>query len=290
MPELPEVETIRRGLLPHVLNKKIVRAEEFHKRVARKSPAGLQELAGKRIKEVARRGKFLWFVLEEENQPEKEALVAHLGMSGQFRINSAPSPHRRAALHLEDGTRLDFIDQRTFGYLLPDILIPTFDEKAGGCGTDLAFIPRSAAHIARDALDPAVDISACVERVKNRKISIKALLLEQNCISGIGNIYADEALYAAQIYAGTAVDKLAAAKIIMLYQQAQEVMRAAIAAGGTSFDALYVHVNGESGYFSRSLQAYGRAGQPCARCGTLLVREKISGRSSYYCPQCQRPR
>ncbi len=281
MPELPEVETIRRGLEPYVLGRRIEKVETFGERVIRHSPDGLGALVGNSVESVARRGKFLWFDLGTN------ALVAHLGMSGQFRIGGEQRKHRRASIYFDDGIRLDFIDQRTFGFLRTDEFIPTPDSYPGGSGSMAAKIPSSASHIGRDLLDPNVDFESLVRRAKLRGVSIKTLLLDQNFASGVGNIYADESLFLAKVHGSTPVSKMPIKRIASVFDSAADVMRRAIEVGGTSFDSLYVNVNGSSGYFSRSLNVYGRNGHACARCGRIIIREKLAGRSSYSCPNCQ---
>ncbi|MBM7825222.1 formamidopyrimidine-DNA glycosylase [Arcanobacterium pluranimalium] len=281
MPELPEVETIRRGLEPHVLGKQIIRVDTFGERVIRHSPQGLAHLAGHSVVAVVRRGKFLWFDFGQQ------CLVAHLGMSGQFRIGGGEFKHQRAAFYFDDGTQLDFVDQRTFGYLRADVFVPTPDGYGGGCGSDRALIPASAAHIGRDLLDPHCDFADLVARAQQRRVAIKSLLLDQSFASGVGNIYADEALFMAQVHGAVLASDLPAGKILEVLKASAQVMARAVEVGGTSFDSLYVNVNGSSGYFSRSLNVYGRDGHACPRCGKILIREKFMGRSSYSCPKCQ---
>lgn len=223
----------------------------------------------------------MWFVTPTQ------ALVAHLGMSGQFRINTN-SAHVRARFEFTDATSLDFVDQRTFGYLHPDQFQPTIDGGPGGLGTELAVIPTTVSHIGRDLLDPLADFSHIAQDVKRRRTEIKRALLNQNIASGIGNIYADEALWLARIHPQQLAPTLPLSRITDLYHHARDVMERAVALGGTSFDKLYVNVNGESGYFDRSLHVYGKTGQPCERCGTLIERITFMNRSSHVCPACQR--
>ncbi|MFP7697273.1 bifunctional DNA-formamidopyrimidine glycosylase/DNA-(apurinic or apyrimidinic site) lyase [Trueperella sp. LYQ143] len=282
MPELPEVETIRRGLARHLIGQTIARVSVDHPRVIRSCPQGLDSLVGRRITQVARRGKYLWFVIGRD-----EALIAHLGMSGQFRVDAAQHRHRRAALWLDNGVRVDFIDQRTFGQLRLDRLCPTQDGYAGGCGTDYALIPESIAHIGRDLLDPYLQYPDLIAQVRAKNTEIKRLLLDQQLASGIGNIYADEALFAAQIHPQMLSSQMSPQQIAQLYAAAREVMQDAVEVGGTSFDSLYVNVNGESGYFSRTLQVYGRHGLACYRCGAQIVRQTFMNRGSHFCPNCQ---
>lgn len=279
VPELPEVEVVRRGIDDHVRGRTIASATVLHPRAARRHVGGPADLAarmvGATITGTARRGKYLWLILDGA-----DALLMHLGMSGQMLISSpdaAVAAHERARFTFTDGGHdLRFDDQRTFGHLL-------YDE--GG-----AVLPSLIAHIARDPFDPQFDQPAAVARIKARSTGIKRVLLDQTVVSGIGNIYADEALWAAKEQGETAASSLSKPRISALVDAAREVMAAALAQGGTSFDSLYVDVAGSSGYFARSLNAYGLAGQPCMRCGTSIVREKFMNRSSFFCPVCQRKR
>ena len=255
-------------------------------------------LTGAALGEVVRRGKFLWFLLDGDADyhggEQRLALSAHLGMSGQFRsfTGEAPEPHthcraRFELFHAGGPLTLDFLDQRTFGYLRVEPLAPTADGGPGGQGSPLPLLPQSVAHIARDVLDPATDDARVEKALRKGTRAIKNVLLDQTAISGIGNIYADEALWSAAIHPLRSADSLTAAEASRLLASAREVMARALTQGGTSFDALYVNVNGESGYFSRDLASYGRSGEPCSRCGTLIARTSIGGRSSHWCPRCQ---
>lgn len=274
MPELPEVESVRTGLIDYVVGTTIEDAQAFGDRVVRYSESGLTGVLGHRVEGIYRRGKYLWFDLGER------PLVAHLGMSGQFRLNCAGLKHVRASFSLSNGSELTFIDQRTFGHL-------TFDEYSDiGCGSER--VPKMVAHIARDLVDPLLDQQALVETISGKRSEIKRILLDQTVVSGIGNIYADEALFRARIHPQERAHLLRGESIDLLLESACDVLEEAIRAGGTSFDALYVNVNGESGYFERSLQAYGREGKPCLRCTSPLVRAVVGGRSSHFCPKCQR--
>lgn len=296
MPELPEVESVRKGLESHVLDARIEGVQIFRDSAVRRVPGGAAQFAaevvGSRIDSVARRGKFLWMVLDGG----EGALSAHLGMSGQFRVHADvpdPHPHCRARLTLslpDAPLTLDFIDQRTFGYLDVEAMVETPDGLPGGHGSELAAVPASVAHIGRDALDPALRRDKVLAQWRRGVRGIKQVLLDQTLVSGIGNIYADEALWRARVNPVTPASGMSGRATGALLDATQEVMGEALAAGGTSFDALYVNVNGESGYFDRSLNAYGRGGEPCLRCGRPLARAMISGRSTHWCPRCQRPR
>ncbi len=306
MPELPEVETVRAGLEPLMSGATIDAVTVFRDSCVRHQGGGASEFAlaltGTTVGSVVRRGKFLWFLLGFDNKDGGAddgvpglALSAHLGMSGQFRsfAGHAPAPHThcRARLDLSrsgGSFTLDFLDQRTFGYLHVEPLVPTDDGGPGGQGSPLPALPRSVAHISRDALDPAVDAVRAENTLRKGARAIKSVLLDQTAISGIGNIYADEALWASRIHPSRRADSLTAKEASRLLDAARKVMARALAQGGTSFDALYVNVNGESGYFSRDLAAYGRPGEPCFRCGTMIMRDRIGGRSSHWCPRCQR--
>jgi formamidopyrimidine-DNA glycosylase len=276
VPELPEVESVRLGLEHHVSGRRFDRVEVFHPRAARRHLAGPEDfaaaLAGGQVGEVRRRGKYLWLTVGED------ALLAHLGMSGQLLVGDldAPyGPHLRARFTFEDGgPDLRFVDQRTFGHLMLDL---------GG-----AKLPGVIAHIAPDPLEPAFDEQQFSARLRARHTGIKRALLDQSLISGVGNIYADEALWRAELHWARGTDALKADDVTRLLAAVREVFAEAIMAGGTSFDSLYVKVNGESGYFDRSLAVYGRESEPCPKCGTPVIREKFMNRSSYSCPRCQR--
>ncbi|MFM2155022.1 MAG: hypothetical protein RL382_923 [Actinomycetota bacterium] len=275
MPELPEVETVRRGLA-HLLTGYTFRsAQGLHPRVIKPaSLAPLTTVIGARITRINRRGKFLWFELNRDY-----VLVAHLGMSGQFLIaqKDRPAPaHVRAQFRLSRGLNkreVAFSDQRTFGWL-------SIEQLING-------IPQSALHIAVDPFDPSFDRTAVITQMKSRKAAIKSVILNQEIMSGVGNIYADESLWRAKIHPETPACDLSTRKIGSLVDAAITVMAEAIEAGGTSFDAMYINVNGESGFFETSLAAYGQEHQPCPRCGREIRRIAFGGRSSHFCPKCQ---
>jgi len=281
MPELPEVEVVRRGLQAHVAGRTISAVRVHHPRAVRRHEAGPADLAarllGTQVTGTGRRGKYLWLTLGDGS-----ALVVHLGMSGQMLLGEVPNEnHLRIAALLDDGTALSFVDQRTFGgWMLADLV--TVD------GTD---VPIPVAHLARDPLDPKFNRDGVVAVLRRKHSEIKRQLLDQTVVSGIGNIYADEALWRARINGARPASSLTRAKLGELLDAAADVMTDALGQGGTSFDSLYVNVNGESGDFERSLDAYGREGEPCRRCGAVMRREKFMNRSSFYCPKCQpRPR
>jgi formamidopyrimidine-DNA glycosylase len=296
VPELPEVETVRRGLERLVTGRRVVGVEVSRTSVARRAPGGAAELVGRLtgrlLESVVRRGKFCWLVLDGAD----EALLVHLGMSGQMRLGAAGTvvadhPHRRARMALDDGSVLDFVDQRTFGHLTVTALEPTDDGRPGGAGSALPLVPGPVAHIARDLLDPDLDRPRLVAALRSRRTGLKRALLDQRLVSGIGNIYADEGLWRAGLHYARATERLRPGEVTRTLDGTAEVMTSALAAGGTSFDSLYVDVNGSSGYFDRSLAVYGRQGRPCPRCGAPVRRDVFMNRSSYSCPRCQtRPR
>jgi len=276
MPELPEVETVRRGLQNLVVGARISAIRELHPRVRKSaSLSPLASLGGSKILNINRRGKFLWIELDGPH-----VLVAHLGMSGQFLINlpNRPAPkHPRASIILKNGRRqqeLIFNDQRTFGWL-------SVESTVDG-------IPTSALHIARDPFDKNFVISDAIKEYAKRNMKIKSALLNQEIMSGVGNIYADESLWRARVHPENSTRNLSKRQIQKVIDKAIEVMSEAIAKGGTSFDDLYVNVNGESGFFEQSLAAYGQTDQPCPRCGTPIRRIIVGQRSSHFCPRCQR--
>jgi formamidopyrimidine-DNA glycosylase len=285
VPELPEVEVVRRGLAAHVLRRPVAAVEVLHPRPVRRHLAGpadfADRLTGRTFTDARRRGKYLWLPLDPAVDGGGDALLAHLGMSGQMLVQPAGAPderHLRVRFRFaDDGPELRFVDQRMFGGL---------SFAAGG-----AELPTEIAHIARDPLDPLFDEAAFSARLRRRTAGVKRLLLDQGLVSGVGNIYADEALWLARLHGDRPGDRLRRADVDRVLAAARQVMTAALGEGGTSFDALYVNVNGESGYFDRSLQAYGQEGRPCSRCGTPIVRTAFMNRSSYFCPTCQpRPR
>ncbi len=285
MPELPEVEVVRRGLADHVVGRRIVAASFTGARVARRHVPGPVDLAeriiGLEVSQARRRGKYLWLVLSHDGEPV-HGLIAHLGMSGQLLVEAADAPdekHLHARFTFADGDpELRFVDQRTFGGFALDDLA---DDG----------VPHQIRHIAPDPFEPVYDQAAVVRRIKASDSAIKRMILHQGVVSGIGNIYADEALWRAQVHGERPSSSLTKPAISRVLDHAREVMAAALIQGGTSFDALYVNVNGASGYFDRSLHAYGQEGEPCARCGTPIRREHFMNRSSFSCPTCQpRPR
>lgn len=296
MPELPEVETVRAGLARHVLGRTVAGVEVHGTRSVRRQAGGAADVAGRltgrTFTAAVRRGKFCWLLLDEPS----DALLVHLGMSGQLLVRPAghdqpAATHLRVRLRLDDGSCLDFVDQRTFGYLGVPELVPTADGLPGGLGSDLPAVPEPVAHIARDLLDPSLDVGALAAAMRRRNTQVKRVLLDQTFVSGVGNIYADEGLWRARLHGARPTGALRPVEAVRVLAGAAQVLREALAAGGTSFDALYVDVNGDSGWFSRELAVYGREGLPCPRCGAPIRRESFMNRSSYSCLRCQpRPR
>lgn len=307
MPELPEVEVVRRGLERWITGRLIADVSVPDPRSIRRHLLGAEDfrgnLVGATVLDVVRRGKFLWMPLTDDGTlAPHTALVAHLGMSGQLLVESPEQPHEKhLKVRLTFSPRDDapeelrFVDQRIFGGLFVTSLVPTVDGLPGGLGrsgAELPLIPSEAAHIGRDPLDPNFSISALHARLRARKTGLKRAILDQGLVSGIGNIYADEALWAAKMHYARPTDTMRLPDTERIVSAAHDVMSRALDAGGTSFDSLYVNVNGASGYFSRSLNAYGREGEPCLRCAdmglsTTIRRDSFMNRSSYSCPVCQ---
>jgi formamidopyrimidine-DNA glycosylase len=366
VPELPEVESVRRGLKSWVTGRTVESAEVLHPRAIRRHPAGPDDfaarLAGRRLLPPRRRGKYLWIPLEDPSSSSTsvitrsmdegsrepgggEALLAHLGMSGQLLVGEPDQPfekHLRVRITFTDGgSDLRFVDQRTFGHLMVDDLVAdafartaptpagrafaatgpartlagtvsaaavTAPRAAGPASTPAGRavasaeagaaarvaeggVPQAIAHIAPDPLEDAFDEELFFQALHRRHTGIKRALLDQSLISGVGNIYADEALWRSRLHWARPTETLTRGEAARVLAAAREVMEAALHVGGTSFDSLYVDVNGESGYFGRSLNAYGRRDEPCERCGTPIRRDVFMNRSSYSCPTCQpRPR
>ena len=347
MPELPEVETVRAGLADHSLGRPVQAVRVVDARSLRRhlpGPAHFEAaLTGRTLRGAYRRGKYLWLTLSESDGTlADEALVVHLGMSGQLLVRDEPGSdsgndaearaafdeqprHLRVALELgpagatgdtgatggvasvnraNTGQRLLFVDQRIFGGMFLSRLVPDVpaavavneaaaDEAAAGEVPERFLVPEAVKHIARDPLDEFFDPAAVRRKFLRTSSGIKKVLLDQSVISGVGNIYADEALWRARLHYAKPARTLSAAQTRELLEAVTQVLRESLAAGGTSFDALYVNVLGESGYFERSLNAYGRAGEPCHRCAeagrtSLIVCEPFQNRSSYRCPHCQR--
>ena len=299
MPELPEVETVRAGLAQHVIDSVVESVEIHDARSLKRYPPGpaafTQELVGRKLLSVVRRGKFFWLPISEEL-----ALAGHLGMSGQVLLRSAgfvPDPQTRITLHLRKpvGSELEFrfVDQRIFGSLAVVELVETSDGGPGGFSPERdpgALIPIDAQHIARDLLDPLFNRKQVVRRLAKKNTEIKRALLDQNLMSGVGNIYADETLWRTRTHYAQPAASISARKLGEIVDVAKEVLAEAVLRGGTSFDEQYKNVNGESGYFAQELAAYGQTGLPCPRCGKAIRRDAWANRGSHFCPRCQKLR
>jgi formamidopyrimidine-DNA glycosylase len=303
MPELPEVETVRAGLAASIAGATITDLKIYDPRSLKRHLSGpsdfRKKLVGTKVLDVVRRGKFLWLPLDSGTS----ALVGHLGMSGQMLLRTPDYPEdnlNRVTIEFQTSKgkplELRFVDQRIFGSLAIDDLVETRDGGTGGfsAGKNRSkpwqnLIPVSAAHIARDPLDEAFDQDAVVSKIRAKKSCIKRVILDQNLVSGIGNIYADESLWLAKLHFDRSSDGISKAKLTELIEISKQVLAAAVKQGGTSFDQQYKNVNGESGYFSQQLYAYGQTDKPCARCQTPIRRQAWANRGSHFCPRCQRP-
>ncbi|WP_203579671.1 bifunctional DNA-formamidopyrimidine glycosylase/DNA-(apurinic or apyrimidinic site) lyase [Microbacterium hibisci] len=301
MPELPEVEVVRAGLAPAVTGALVLGVTATDERaLTRHLGDGADfetRLTGRVVSAAARRGKFLWLPLQPRvgDGPAEEAVVGHLGMSGQMLLRppgAAPERHERVRFDLAHPVHGElsvvFADQRTFGSLAIDSLVTTPDGAPGGYGWGEASVPSQVAHIARDPLDPAFSDVGFRRALARKESAIKRVLLDQTVVSGVGNIYADESLWAARIHPETSARALSTRAVNRLLAEVRHVLDKALAEGGTSFDAQYVNVNGQAGYFAHSLNAYGRTGEPCPRCGRPIVRVSFTNRSSHFCAHCQR--
>lgn len=293
MPELPEVESVRRGVDEWTAGTTITGAEVADPRILgttsqrRIDPSAVSgfvsAVTGAHILGAERRGKFMWLSLGEGTASSAElGILVHLGMSGQLRIHTPGEEihrHTRAILHLDSERELRFVDQRIFGHIGVQPLVHGYGR----------LVPASAVHIAADPLEPAFDPERVVTELAKKRTAIKAALLDQTLISGIGNIYADEALFRAGVHPLAVPARTRKSRLVEVLESATKVMSDALAVGGTSFDALYVNVNGESGYFDRALLVYGRGGQECVRCGTEIAKITVGGRGTHFCPNCQKP-
>jgi formamidopyrimidine-DNA glycosylase len=275
VPELPEVEVVRRGLAEHVTGRQLVDVEVYQARSVRRHVAGAEDFAarlrGRLVTQVRRRGKYLWLALDDG-----AAVLGHLGMSGQLLVTSANAPdgpHLRVRLQLDGGRELRFVDQRMFGGL-------SISEHG-------AQLPPEIGHIAPDPFEDAFDDAVFTSRLRRKRTGLKRALLDQGLVSGIGNIYADEALWRARLHYARPTETLRSGEVARVLEGVRSVMSLALSQGGTSFDALYVDVNGNSGYFDRSLEVYGQVGRACSRCGAPIRRDAFMNRSSYTCPVCQ---
>ncbi|WP_293848002.1 bifunctional DNA-formamidopyrimidine glycosylase/DNA-(apurinic or apyrimidinic site) lyase [uncultured Brevibacterium sp.] len=315
MPELPEVESVRRGLSAWLTGATITRARVLDARIlgttsARNVPAERvasfeRALAGVRIASVERRGKYMWMPLagaglargSEVAEVGEWALAMHLGMSGQARIHEVEDPlhpHTRAVFDVAGPAgvgQLRFVDQRIFGHLGVERLVPGVAGTPGATGTagERRLVAESARGAGLDPFEDGFSVPVVARAISRKNVAIKSALLDQRVVSGVGNIYADEALFEAGVHPAARASRLRISRIERVLEAARGVMARALEVGGTSFDALYVNVNGESGYFERSLQVYGREGQPCVRCSTPITRVVLGGRSTHVCVKCQKP-
>jgi formamidopyrimidine-DNA glycosylase len=295
VPELPEVEVVRAGLAPAVSGSRVASVTVFDERSLRRhtgpSEDFVDRLEGRTIVSAERRGKFLWLPVAGGGSATAapEALVVHLGMSGQVLLRDRATDDRLTRIRLElehpehGPLRLNFVDQRIFGSMAIDEMIETTDAPG-------ALVPSQVAHIARDPLDARFDDRLFLDRLARRNTGVKRALLDQTLLSGVGNIYADEALWAARIHYDQPTSTLSRPRAKLLLAEVRLVLEKALGEGGTSFDAQYVNVNGASGYFSHSLNAYGQQGKPCPRCGRPIIRESFMNRGSHFCAFCQRVR
>lgn len=303
MPELPEVESVRRGLSTWLTGATITRAQVIDPRIlgttsdrhvpAERVASFERALEGVRIASVERRGKYMWMPVAGGGQAEvvSRALAMHLGMSGQARIHEAADPlhtHTRAVFDVagpQGVTQLRFVDQRIFGHLGVERLVP----GVAGADGQRRLVAESARGAGLDPFEDGFSVSVVARAIAGKNTQIKSALLDQRVISGVGNIYADEALFEAEVHPAARASRLRISRIVRVLEAARDVMARALEVGGTSFDALYVNVNGESGYFERSLRVYGRAGQPCVRCSAPITRVVLGGRSTHVCVSCQKP-
>lgn len=306
MPELPEVEVVRAGLEPAITGATATSVTVFDERSLRRhdgpSEDFIDRLTGRVFQTPQRRGKFLWIPLEvgvtarhgegaelHSGHSQGDALVAHLGMSGQVLLRDRNTDDRLTRIRIEldhpdhGALRLNFVDQRIFGSMSIDSMLPTVDQPH-------LTVPSQVAHIGRDPLDPFFDDAKFLRALKAKRTTVKRAMLDQTLASGIGNIYADEALWAARVHYNQPTESLSRAKAVLLLAEVRAVFVKALAEGGTSFDAQYLNVNGESGYFAHSLNVYGQQGKECPRCGRLVVREQFMNRGSHFCRFCQRVR
>ena len=308
MPELPEVETVRAGLAGRLTGARVTGIRVFDERSLKRHKAGPRDFAkvltGATFAAVIRRGKFLWLPLELDGAPTGLALVGHLGMSGQMLLRNAGFAEDKLTRVIIDcetkngkAVEFRFIDQRLFGGLMLDELVATDDGLPGGFTKTASkgkwwqnLIPATAAHIARDPLDNNFDPEKVWQRFRKKHSGIKRVLLDQQLISGIGNIYADEALWLTKLHYDQPADSFSRKTFNLLIEAVQQILDKAVGEGGTSFDEQYKNVNGESGYFDVSLNAYGMTDLPCPRCGKAIRRDSWMNRGSHFCPSCQRLR
>jgi formamidopyrimidine-DNA glycosylase len=274
MPELPEVETVRRTLAPAVGGQiSSVWASGMGLHMARRPPvARLRKLVGGRITAIRRHGKYLLV-----DTDRGAAILVHLGMTGRLRLHAAAdprAPHTHVVIGL--GRReLRFVDPRRFGQV--DVVLRDKEREHPGL-----------AALGPDALDQAIDVAAMLARARDKRTTLKAFVLDQAVIAGVGNIYASEALWRARLRPTMRTHKLTAAAAARLAAAIREVLERALDNGGTTLSD-FVDADGTAGENADYLWVYDRAGQPCERCRTAIRRSVLQGRATYYCPACQTP-
>lgn len=271
MPELPEVETIRRGIAPHLLGQRIDRLEVRERRLRWPIPLGLEQaLAGQQIDSVERRGKYLLIGLE------RGTLLLHLGMSGSLRLLPAGLPaekHDHLDLVLNQGQMLRLRDPRRFGALLWTTEDPLGHPLLRALGPE--------------PLGENFDGATLYRASRGRRSAIKALIMDSKVVVGVGNIYANEALFAARVHPAHPAGRIGHERCARLAAVIQQVLTEAVTQGGTTLRD-FLREDGRPGYFAQRLQVYGRAGEPCPSCGAPIEQQRIGQRSSFYCPRCQR--
>ncbi|HET6793151.1 MAG TPA: bifunctional DNA-formamidopyrimidine glycosylase/DNA-(apurinic or apyrimidinic site) lyase [Acidimicrobiales bacterium] len=277
MPELPEVETVRRGLRSEVVGRRIDRAEPTGVRTLRRHPdrsVVAPRLVGTTIDGVGRRGKFLAIGLSSG-----DALVVHLGMSGQLLVRPSAEErprHTHVVLGLDDGRDLRFVDPRTFG----EVFV-TRPSVPGG-------LPDELGRLGFDPLEDRIGAAAFLRLLAGRRTRLKSLLMDQGFVAGIGNIYSDEILFGARLAHDRPANGLSPPEGRRLHRSMLAVLDDAVARRGSSLaDAQYRDVYGQLGQYQLRHRVYGREGQPCTRCRTPIRRARVGGRSGYYCPRCQ---
>jgi len=262
MPELPEVETVVRSLAPHLPGRRIVAAEFGSKHVTPGNRAALaKRLAGRTIQSVGRRGKFILITLDEG------VLVVHLGMTGQLLLDPEPGDHVYGIFSLDRGTMV-YRDPRQFG--------------------SIAWHKDAQKAIGKLGPEPlAISLDEFTARLKKRQTRMKALLLNQAFVAGIGNIYADEILYAARVHPLAIAARLSRPRVALVHQAMRGILAMAIEQGGSSISD-YVNAAGERGWFQVLHNAYGREGEPCLRCGGAIKKILVAQRGTHFCPRCQK--
>jgi len=280
MPELPEVETVRRGLEPLLQGREII-AVTCHRHSLRYALPDLTSLVGKRLKHVQRRSKYLLFSFDPTqntaaDMKPAQILIWHLGMTGQFHVlpqQAKAGAHEHVCFHFDDGQSLRYRDARRFGY-------------AGLLDADAWQSHAWFARLGPEPLSTAFDINHLAEICMARKAPIKNIIMDAKNVVGVGNIYAAESLFRAGIHPARAAGRISRARLALLLEMIQQVLQEAIAAGGSSIRD-FVNSDGKPGYFAHSFQVYGRQGKACLRCQKHIKRITQAGRSSFYCPGCQ---